>query len=807
MIDRIVTDRLRRRFAVLISVAAVCAGAAAARAQDGADEPPPRHTTSARPVLVDIEFEGNEEPDLTDKVLKAQITSKGTERPALRVFSIFARVYDINPLMPQRHRDMMHEIVDSLSGEERYFNPRLLQEDTMALRRIYQQFGYNEVQLDYRILIDTARNRSRIRFFIDEGPRYRNHGITYVGLEEVPDEVRDKFSTPEAFDVGEDYRGSEVVDESARAVAILQNEGYPFAARTGVVTIHRDDSLRGERYNSTLVSIYTGERYRFGQTSYRPDDESEGPELKTWVVMRQLEYEPGQWYSRQQVDQSLSNLYGLGVFEYVRLDSLSETTSGDTLGMQLVTKLNDPRTLLITPEASFERYVNDYYAFIGLGATFTHANLFGGAEKLSVQLRGRLPFADVTDEPLFTYGGTVSYTDQTLLGRRQSIGLNAGYDRSMEDRVIEARVVDGESDEKTYPLMSDRLFGSAEWTMRFPKHTFFGSFTARTTLQYLRYMRVRDYIFKKATVRVSQWDTYDTLGESREALAIEAVNEALLRNIFREQVWLGDDSTLPRNAAVRENFDRLKMSVVLNGSATGDKRDDFFAPRNGYYVDFRSEIGVTFAGTSWFKGEAEYRHYLPWDDDKAVALRGHLGGIVPVGVIKHVPLTSRFWAGGANSLRGWGPREMLVTTPPELPGDTVIGREVVQQVLADGRRLLGGLILTELSADWRWRPFNFPATSTLMQQVNQLMMIVGLDVGGAFFRDFDEDEASLERFVDNIGVAPSLAIGYDTPIGPIRVGFGWALHDPINHADEPWVTQRPVTIGDWAWFFSIGHAF
>jgi len=128
-------------------------------------------------------------------------------------------------------------------------------------------------------------------------------------------------------------------------------------------------------------------------------------------------------------------------------------------------------------------------------------------------------------------------------------------------------------------------------------------------------------------------------------------------------------------------------------------------------------------------------------------------------------------------------------------------------VLADGRRLLGGLILTELSADWRWRPFNFPATSTLMQQVNQLMMIVGLDVGGAFFRDFDEDEASLERFVDNIGVAPSLAIGYDTPIGPIRVGFGWALHDPINHADEPWVTQRPVTIGDWAWFFSIGHAF
>jgi outer membrane protein assembly factor BamA len=819
MLDRIVAaglDRMALRIhrlatlAVALGAVAFAADVLPARAQETGDAPP-RRSTSSRPVLVDVEFEGNEDNDLNDKVLTAQIESKGTERPALRVFSIFARIYDLNPLMPQRMRDEMHEIVDSLSGEERYFNPALLKEDTMALRRVYEQFGYNEVQLDYRILIDTARNRSKIRFFIEEGPRYANHGITYVGIEEVPEDVREKFVAPEAFEVGKPYRGSEVVDESARAVATLQNEGYPFAARTGVLTIYRNDSLRGVRYDSTLVSIYTGNRYRFGETEYRPDDESEGPELKEFVVRRQLEYEPGEWYSRQKVDQTLSNLYGLGVFEYVRLDSLSETSTAETLGMQLVTKLTDPRTLLITPEMSFERYVNDFYAFLGLSTTFTHANLFGGAEKFTVEGRVRLPFANLDEDflksRLFTYGGTVSYTDQTLLGRRRSLGFNAGYDRSIEDRVFEQVGSGPDADEKTYALLSDRIFASAEGTHRFPTYTFIGSSTLRLTTQYLRYMGIGEYIFKKAQLRVRDAVNDRRLSDEQEAAAVEQVNEAMLRSIFREQVWLGDDPSLPLNPAVRESFDRLKLSFVASLSASGDKRDDPFSPRNGYFIDGRVETGSTLAWTPWLKLELDYRHFLPWDDDKAIGMRGHGGFIVPFGEIKLVPLSTRFWSGGANSLRGWGPREMLVTRPPTIPGDSVVGKEIVQDVLNDGRRLLGGLVVFELMADWRWRPFRFPATSTLIQQVNQLMLVIGLDAGGAYFRDYDEDGATWEKFFNNIGLAPSLAFGYDTPIGPIRVGFGWAMHDPINHADRPWVWQRPVTMGDWAWFFSIGHAF
>ena len=35
----------------------------------------------------------------------------------------------------------------------------------------------------------------------------------------------------------------------------------------------------------------------------------------------------------------------------------------------------------------------------------------------------------------------------------------------------------------TYALLSDRIFGSAEFTQRFPKHTFFGSLTVRGTAQ------------------------------------------------------------------------------------------------------------------------------------------------------------------------------------------------------------------------------------------------------------------------------------------------------------------------------------
>lgn len=811
IVVRALTESLRRARLLLALVAATAAAVTPSLAQvTREDAPPPRRVGSARPVLVEVEFEGNNDNDLNDKVLKAQITSKGTARPALRVFSIFARVYDL-PFMPARMRDEMHEIVDSLSGEERYLNPRLLQEDTAALRRIYQQFGYNEVQLDYRILIDTARNRSKIRFFIEEGPRYRNHGITYVGLEEVPEDIREQFAEPEAFEIGDDYRSSEVVDETTRAVSILQNEGYPFAARTDVLSIKRNDTIRGLRYDSSLVSIYTGNRYRFGSTTYRPDVESEGPELKEWVVLRQLEYESGEWYSRQKVDQTLSNLYGLGVFEYVRLDSLSETTTEETLGMQLVTKLIDPRTLLINPEVSFERYVNDYYAFLGLSSTFTHANLLGGAEKFTLQGRVRVPFASLDEEflksPLFTYGGTVSYVDQTLLGRRWSIGANVGYDHAIEDRIIQQFGEGEEAFDSTFALLSDRFFISGEATHRFPSYTYLSSLTLRLSPQFLRYSNVEKYIEKEAETRVNDAINAGTLPESSRTSLKEELRDTLEGSIFREQVWLGDDIDLVTNQNVRENFRSLKWSIVLSAYVNADHRDDYFSPRNGDYFDGRLEFGTNMFVNQWVKAEAEYRRFFPWDDDKAVGVRGHIGGIVPFGPIKLVPLTSRFWAGGANSLRGWGPREMLVTTRPPIGAETSPERQIIEEVLRDGRRLLGGLFLTEFMADWRWRPFNFPATSTLIQQVNQLMMVVGVDAGGSFWRDYEADSASVESYLEGIGLAASLALGYDTPIGPIRVGFGWPMRDPINHPERPWVTRRPVTIRDWAWFLSIGHAF
>jgi outer membrane protein assembly factor BamA len=814
----------RRRFIAhpVAAIALLVAAIAPVRAQvTGLDDapPPPRDARSSRPILVKVEFEGNEDEDLGDRVLAAQIKSKGTERPALRVFSIFALVYDLNPVMPQYMRDEMHEIVDSLSGQERYLNPRDLKEDTMELRTIYNQFGYPEAELDYRIIIDTARNRSIIRFFIDEGPRYRNHGIHYVGIEDVPEDVQATFRDPVEFEIGDDYKTSEVVAETGRAIAELQNRGYPFAGRTHLLTIQRHDSVNNLRYDSTIASIYTGNRYRFGETVYRPDTEHEGRPMKEWVVLRQIEYDPGEWYSRQKVDQTLSNLYGLGVFEYVRLDSLSERSTDDTLGMQLVTSLLDPRTLQLTPEASFERYINDYYAFVGATARFTHLNLLGGAEKLTLEARGRMPAANVTSAPsnwnLLTYGATATYLDPTLLGLRWSYSLAAGYDRAIEDRVIEGvKINETESQEFTFPLVSDRFFGSAEVSYRFPTHTFISSLTARSTVQHLRYSGVRDYILKKAELRVRQEVEDGDVLPPDEAATVADVYEAMVEGIFREQVWLGDNPAIVSNPDVREEFNALKTSVVLTGSAVGDDRDHPFAVRNGHFLDARVEFGSTLAWTPFVKLEGDARKYMPWGDDKTFAFRVHGGFIVPFGDIRLVPLTSRFWAGGANSMRGWGPREMLVTRQDTT---STISEEVVQEVLRDGRRLLGGLTVFEAMVDWRWRPFSFPASSTLLQQVNQLMLIVGIDAGGAFFRDYVDEGVNVadvfKEIATNFGLATSVALGYDTPIGPIRFGFGWALRDPVNYPNREgeekrsWVWQRPVTIGDWAWFFSIAHAF
>jgi outer membrane translocation and assembly module TamA len=136
-------------------------------------------------------------------------------------------------------------------------------------------------------------------------------------------------------------------------------------------------------------------------------------------------------------------------------------------------------------------------------------------------------------------------------------------------------------------------------------------------------------------------------------------------------------------------------------------------------------------------------------------MRLKLGFADPFDGSTEVPLFERFFAGGANSVRGYGRHRL---GPLSSADDPVGGRSLIEGSLELRHPLFANL-------------------------------------GGALFLDFGQ--VSLDSFdvpIDDLRYALGFGVSYTTPIGPLRLDLGFPLRPP--HGDQPWQVH-----------FSIGQFF
>jgi hypothetical protein len=189
----------------------------------------------------------------------------------------------------------------------------------------------------------------------------------------------------------------------------------------------------------------------------------------------------------------------------------------------------------------------------------------------------------------------------------------------------------------------------------------------------------------------------------------------------------------------------------------------------------------------------------------------------------------RFFAGGANSVRGFaqnqlGPRVLIVAVddlveerngdPPVCAVEEVLDLTCDASPLADGVftvRPSGGSVLLEGSVELR-----FP--------------VWGDNVDGATFMDFGQVwSSSSDLRLDDLEFTPGFGIRYQTPVGPVRVDLAYRASRAQNlrvvtslrpdlgdavQAGELALLEPSVTFGETERFYrrlqlhlSIGHAF
>ncbi len=210
-----------------------------------------------------------------------------------------------------------------------------------------------------------------------------------------------------------------------------------------------------------------------------------------------------------------------------------------------------------------------------------------------------------------------------------------------------------------------------------------------------------------------------------------------------EQVRVFD---LDLNPSDLEREDRPVRLGKLSATYYRDSRNSVFDPDDGQFMSVDAQIAsAALGGNSRFiRFFAEYQRYdkLPKVPRLTYAFAAKLGSARPYGESSDIPISERFFSGGARTLRGFGFEQAG-------PRDPVTNQPV------------GGNVLIVVNNELR-----FPITRRIGGQVFS-------DTGNVF-RNWEKVRFS--RITQTLGAG----LRFETPVGPIRVDAGYLVKGPSN---------------------------
>ena len=313
----------------------------------------------------------------------------------------------------------------------------------------------------------------------------------------------------------------------------------------------------------------------------------------------------------------------------------------------------------------------------------------------------------------------------------------------------------------------DQVRGLVRWeTLRFASHTLLVGAEAKASAidnRLQTYLR-RPYLWDRKTTGLADLTLGQRVEEDFRYNYLKA--QAGLQRQFAPRlqgsafiVWERVLQFTPDTAlddAIASGARDIATMASVAASLTYKTTDAPLDPARGTIASLYVEpTRVLDGGTFFTKTILEGRQYITITPDWVLALRLKVGAII-AGDPKAVPLTRRFYAGGANSVRGYAYDSLGPLSP--------------QGALVGGDGLLEG------SAELR-----FPLKGSLRG-------VAFLDAGNATPKPFKFPN-------DSLRAGTGVGLRYMTPVGPVGLDIAWRLKkDPLN--------PSPYQV-----YFFIGYAF
>ena len=696
-----------------------------------------------------LEFIGNK--DFTEAELVSKVKSRPTNIGILHsLMLMYHREGQANRHTPKLVMETIEKNISWFENERRVFDEKTVIEDLKSLESYYKNNGYHQSQISYEIFPDSTTEENVLAFYIKEGERYTISNVTYLGLDSIDQEVKDKIKSVLIDHNGDYYSEQAIESEYNQVTATLENNGFLYIKSSKPV-IYIDDETKTD---SVVVEYILGKRKKIGEIEI-VDVRNDQPAVSYNMRKMQLTFKTGDYYSKRDELQSRINFLSLGVFENASISFISDSTTSDSIvNVKVSLVYNNQQDWEVSPFVN--RTVFNETTNAGIEAGYGHKNIFGAAQKF--RLYGKIFARDISR---FIGSGNSTNEYQNLLEYEYQAGIK--FDQPYVFSLFNWNV--GASTNPQYAVRNI--------LNNFALNTFSWPFTFQIRLPY-----------------------YTIINSIYVDLNFESEKPSGLENILNQDTTLTSDiaQALIIYSSLQD-YDKFITLATMSLRAVGDKRDNPINPTKGFYLNTSVEFPIADVLSNYIRTQIKVYTYFSLSSQLTTAFKINAGHIfLDFNSDYYVPFDRQFFAGGANSIRGWASRTLRYNPTK----DSTITKNNLFEFL---QNFVGSTSLIETSIEFRYkfkRPEYF--SEFLADQIESLGLVAFADLGNSYdwLVNDSRSDTKTNNFLGTLAFSVGAGIRYFTPVGPLRFDIATPIYDPIG-------SPKPFSILQY--HIGLGHTF
>lgn len=659
---------------------------------------------------------------------------------------------------------------------------------TDASARQLNQALVNSGYMHPRVTVDTvhrSRKKIDVTYRIAAG---RPHTIGSISLECGDSAVRTAVLSSKGGTMLKPGRNLDMTmldAERTRIVTALQKQGYYGFAKDRIA--FTADTIAGSKKVDLTLRILGDEHHRYSirRVMFQPDY---SPAIDTTVRFDTIPYRniyiitdpanpksyispkvlqstnritPGAPYNAEEFNRTYEALSRMGI---VRSVSVALEPAGP-YELDAIVRLSRNKLQGISLELEGTNSEGDLGA--GLGVTYQHRNLFRGSETLTLKARGSYESLSGNLEGLINNHYTEGAAEVALtFPKFLAPLLSRNYKRTM--RASTEVSLNGNYQER--PEYT-RVIAGAAWKYKWNN-------PGNTNRRIFDVLDISYVFLPRSTINF-----LDEVAGGNPLLRYSYENHFIMRMGY--SAFLTNKRTLTpvpgaRTAPLQRHIWTFRGTVETAGNL-------LYAISNAVH-QHKSDGAYKIFGTQYSqyaKAEADYMITRRFTHRVALAFRAGAGVAVPYGNSSMVPFEKRFYAGGANSVRGWGVR----TLGP--------GRYNARNTVSNFINQCGDIRL-DLNLEARFKLFWVLEGAAFIDGGNVWTIRNYENQPGGLFR--------FDSFYKEIAWAYGLGLRLDFTYFLLRLDLGMKAYNPAM-GQQPWPLTHPNWHRDATFHFSVGYPF